>query len=550
MSDGFEQQDSLRLPPHTGNGSATVSVSTTPRKPMATPTPAQDDTEASRASSDWITPATEERGFGQYLELIWGGRWIVLTAVIAAVAGAIFYVERATKVYQADATLLVSPLPSTNAVAGLGLIQASSDPLRDIETGAGFVTTTSVAHRVSQRLGTKRSAQDLLSHVKATPIAESDSVDIAATDSTAKGAQRLANAFVNAVVADRTAALQQQLDLLIPAFTARINALPPGDGAARSALGAQLAELEALRQSGDPNLRVQALADLPSSPISPRKTLTVVAALFGGLVLGIGIVFMTQLMDPRLRREQDLRERFRIPILARVPAPRPRRWRRGPGPLTPDAVTPEAADAYATIRSALVGAKRDSGAPTTHRGPGRIVLVTGASPFDGKSTTAINLASALAAISDRVTLIEGDLRRPSLGRALGVEPEVGMENVLQGTTGLKEAMTILPAEPHPVRMILSSRNGATPQPILPSQLHAVLLAASKISDWVVVDAPPLMFAPDLLSGSRHLDAVLLVVRLGNTNVSNLVETAEMLAQHHVRPLGFVVVGTSGHPDYY
>jgi Mrp family chromosome partitioning ATPase len=59
-----------------------------------------------------------------------------------------------------------------------------------------------------------------------------------------------------------------------------------------------------------------------------------------------------------------------------------------------------------------------------------------------------------------------------------------------------------------------------------------------------------MFAPDLLSGSRHLDAVLLVVRLGNTNVSNLVETAEMLAQHHVRPLGFVVVGTSGRPDYY
>lgn len=546
MPDGFEQHDNLWLPPHTGNGSATVTVSATPRKLMATR--AQEDSEESRATADWITPPAEERGFGQYLELVWGGRWIVLAAVIAAVAGAIFYVERATKVYQADATLLVSPLPGTNTVSGLGLIQASSDPLRDIETGAGFVTTTSVAHRVSQLLRTRRTAQDLLSHVKATPIAESDAVDIAATDSTALGAQRLANAFVNAVVTDRTAALQQQLDLLIPAFTARINALPTTDGAARSALGGQLAELEALRQSGDPNFRVQALADVPSSPISPRKTLTVVAALFGGLVLGVGIVFFTQLMDPRLRREQDLRERFNIPILARVPAPRPRRWRRGPGPLTPDSVTPEAADAYATIRSVLIAAKRDSADATRRRG--RIVLVTGASSFDGKSTTAINLAAALAATSDRVTLIEGDLRRPSLGRALGVRPEVGLENVLQGETGLKEAMTMLPAEPNPVRMVLSSRNGATPQPVMPSQLHAVLLAAREISDWVIVDAPPLMFAPDLLSGSRYLDAVLLVVRLGNTNVENLVETGEMLAQHRVRPLGFVVVGTHGRPDYY
>ncbi|MGI9185282.1 MAG: Wzz/FepE/Etk N-terminal domain-containing protein [Solirubrobacteraceae bacterium] len=512
------------------------------------PTRAPDDSDAQSDSANWITPPDEKPGFGQYLEVLWDGRWIVLVTIVAALAGAIFYVERATKVYQAHATLLVTPVSSTVSVSGLGLIQASSDPLRDIETGAGFVTTTPVAQRVSGILKTRRSAQDLLTHVVATPVAESDSVDVAATGSTAQGAQALANAFVNAVVQDRTTALRHQLAVLIPALQARIAGLGSSDGGARAALGAQLAELETLLQSGDPNFRVQALADAPSSPISPRKTLTVVAALFGGLVLGVGLVLLTRLLDPRLRREQDLRERFSVPILARVPAVRRRRWRRGGGPMTPDSVAPEAADAYATVRSVLVAAKRASPDATTRRG--RIVLVTGASPFDGKSTTALNLAAALAASSERVILIEGDLRRPSLGAALGVKPDIGLESVLQGNAGVKDAVLTMPAGANEVQMLLASRNGATPQPLMPSRFQAVLLAVRESHDWVVIDAPPLIYAPDLLSGSRYLDAVLLVVRLGNTNTENLVETAEMLAHHNVRPAGFVVVGTSGRPDYY
>jgi Mrp family chromosome partitioning ATPase len=501
--------------------------------------------------SDWITPPEEERGFGRYLEAVWGGRWIVLATVIAALICAIVYVESATPVYQADASLLVTPLPSADSVSGLGLIEASSDPLRDIETGAGFVNTSSVAQRAKAILHTKRSSQDLLKNIKATPVAESDTVDVAATDDTAAGAQRLANAFARGVVLDRTLALQHQLDVLIPALQARISKLGAGDGATRSALGGQLAELETLRQSSDPNLRVQATADAPTSPISPRKTLTVVAAIFGGLVLGVGLVFLTQLLDPRLRREQDLRDRYKIPILARVPRVGRRRWKGGGGPITPDKISPEAGDAYATIRSVLVAAKRSS-PPTTPR-RGRIVLVTGASPYDGKSTTAINLANALAASSERVILVEGDLRRPSVGLALEVKPKVGLESVLYGETGLKEALIPMAngdTGADQVQMLLASRNGSSPQPIMPSRLQAVLLAAREISDWVVVDAPPLIYAPDLLSGSRYLDAVLLVVRLGNTNVKHLAETAEMLAYHSLRPTGFVVVGTSGRAEYY
>ncbi len=66
----------------------------------------------------------------------------------------------------------------------------------------------------------------------------------------------------------------------------------------------------------------------------------------------------------------------------------------------------------------------------------------------------------------------------------------------------------------------------------------------------MVDAPPLIYAPDVLSAADLFDDVLLVVRLGNTNIRNLDETAEMLAHSGIRPAGLVVVGTSGHREYY
>ncbi len=497
-------------------------------------------------TSEWIVPAREEGGFSRYLEIVWSGRWIVLLALIAALGGAAFYLARASKVYEAHASLLVTPLPSgSDSLSGLGLIQSSSDPLRDIETGAGFITTTDVAARAKIALRDPRSPAELLTHITASPVAESDTVDVAAKDGSPQAAQRLANAFVTATVSNRTALLKQQLAILIPQLQARLKAVAFGDSATQSALAGQLAQLEALQNGQNPNLRVQALADLPTSPVSPRKTLTIAAAAFGGLVLGIGLVFIVQLLDPRLRREEDLRERFQLPVLARVPRARRGMRRRG-GPMFPEAVSPEATDAYRSLRSVLLSGNRSQPDP----GAGRIVLVTGPSPSDGKSTTAINLAGALADYSERVTLVEGDIRRPSIGAALGFSPEEGMQSVLNGDISLKDAVTPVETGSTEVQMLLANRDGGTVQPVSPDSLQDVLLAARETSDWVVVDAPPLIYAPDLLTASALLDAVILVVRLGNTNMRNLEELAEMLAQHGVRPLGFVVVGTSGRPDYY
>ncbi|HWF73610.1 MAG TPA: oligosaccharide flippase family protein [Solirubrobacteraceae bacterium] len=523
--------------------------------PEQTPSTEQQRAAAVSPGADWIVPADTERSFAAYISAIWAGKWIVIAVVVAALAGAVAYVEVASKVYQAHAQLLITPLPANASVAGLGLIQQSAVPQNDIETGAGFVTTTSVAQRVVGILGSKQTPQHLLTEITVSPVANTDDVDIAAQASTPAQAVRLADAFANATVADRTAALNTLLNQRIATIKGQITSLGNNNVPAKNALEAQLGQYETLQTGSNPNVRVQALANLPTSATSPKKALTLVAGLVGGIVAGVGLVFLIQLLDPRLRREDELREGFKLPILARVPrAPRRTRKRRG-GPMVPNQLTPEAHDAFRTLRAVLSSRKSDN------RG-GRTVLVTGPTPFDGKSTTAINLAATLAASDERVLLIEGDIRRPSIGAALNIampedaaSPLETDESVLFGRFTLEDALvdTALAEgenSPH-LRMLLAPhRNGSDAPPMSPAAFRAMLTAARSITDWVVIDAPPLIYAPELLSASGMVDDVILVVRLGNTNLGNLTETAEMLAQYGIRPTGFVVMGTSGHSEYY
>jgi len=254
-------------------------------------------------------------------------------------------------------------------------------------------------------------------------------------------------------------------------------------------------------------------------------------------------------LDPRLRREEQLRELYSLPILARVPKERraptftlgKRRFGIGPRErerraLPPGELSAATLESYRTLRTMLAAQRRDDG-------NSRSVLVTGPSPSEGKTTTAINLASSLALAGNRVILIEADFRRPTVGEALGVRARVGIGDVLLGNVSLEDALVLAPPFGDNLCALLVDRADDWLAEVLSlPAAEALLEDAKRLADYVVLDSPPLTQVIDAMPLARQVDDVVLVTRLGSSNLTQLAHLGDLLDQNGIKPAGFVVVG--------
>ena len=492
----------------------------------------------------------EQQGLRRYASVIRERYRMIIATVAICMIAAIAYVAVTDKTYEADADLLVTPLTGSDDVpTGLSVIRESNDPTRDVETVARLVTTRDVAGRVRRELGVDMSPQELLDSVAAAPVAQSNIVSITAEAGTPELARDIANGFGRSLVEDRTEQLHEQLDRAIERLSGQIEANPGAEGiTGPGSLSDQLSRLEALRAQDDPTIRLETPAAVPSSPSAPRPILSLFAGLLAGLVLGVGGAFALHAIDPRLRREEQLHERYRLPVLARIPRERKartavREGRRGKRrrALSPGQLSPATLEAFRTLR-AMLDASRGSDRE------GRSVLITGASPSEGKTTTAINLAASLALAGYKVILLEADFRRPTIGETLGVRPHVGVSQVLLGHVPLEKALVSTESFGEQLQLLLVHEADPWLAEVLSLPTAAALLEdAKRIADFVIVDSPPLTEVIDALPLAQQVDDVVLVVRLGTTNLSRLGRLGDLLAQNGIKPTGFAVVGV-GHSD--
>ncbi len=507
---------------------------------------------------DWRHPSLEQPGLSRYLAILRERIWLIVACVAVTTAAALVYLAVADKTYEAEADLLVTPVSAEEQVPGAGLISESPDPTRDVETAARLVTQRDVAARVARELGLETRPVDLLSQVTAEPVAQSNIVAVTASDSSPTRARELANAFGAAAVQERTDQLHSALDRLIPGIEGRIEAAGGSDQASPSLVD-QLATYETLREGSDPTLRLETRAATPEAAASPRPKLTILAGIFAGLVLGVGGAFLLHAIDPRLRREEQLRELYRLPVLARIPrearAPTadlgPRRMGIGPRhrerrALAPDQLSPMTAEAYRTLR-AMLSAQHEGEAG------GKSVLITGPSPSEGKTTTAINLATSFARGGSKVILIEADFRRPTVGAALGVKPRVGIGRVLLGRTSLERALVAVEPFGDDLRLLLvGGADESVPEVLSLPTAAALLEEAERLADIVIIDSPPLTEVIDALPLAQRADDVVIVVRLGSSRITQLQRLGDVLEQNGIDPTGFAVVGvgTSEKETYY
>lgn len=509
--------------------------------------------------SDWLQPREETQSVIRYLETI-RDRWrLVLAATLIAALAALLYVVAAPRVYKAEADLLITPVSSSDTTtSGLGLLTVSSDPTQVVSTAARLAKTPAVGAVVKSRLHSPQSPEAILGNVTVEPVAQSNLIAIIAQSGSGPGAARLANAFAGAVVQVRTQQLHAEIAAILPRLRAQLGTLPVRERTGPGSLGERISTLEALGAASDPTTRLAAPAAVPPGPSSPRPKLALAAGIIGGLIIGLGVAFASQALDPRLRREEQLRDLFRLPLLARIPklhnvgaatawppflAPVGQRTglpmlaqhpNSGPGPLTPGQLTPAATEAYRTLRATLVATLGDAR---------RSILVTSSAPGEAKTTTAINIAHSFAHAGYKVILIEGDMRRPTIAGALGIRPGLGIGAVLIKRAELEESLVTTRQYGKNLRFLLVERMATALAERLSLPTARELVAdAEAIADIVIIDSPPLTEVVDALPLAQEVGGVLVMARLGTSRLNRLAHLGEMLQQGGVTPVGIAVVG--------
>jgi capsular exopolysaccharide synthesis family protein len=311
------------------------------------------------------------------------------------------------------------------------------------------------------------------------------------------------------------------------------------------------------------NIRVVDPALAPASPSRPQKARNILLAVLVGLVGGIGLALFREYLDNTVKSPDDIESLTGLPSLAVVPSlpglrtthNRFSRLAREAAPQSASGprvellsyIQPKSqiSEAFRALRTSLLLSQADH--------PPQVILVTSALPREGKTTAAVNLAVTLAQLGDRTLLMDSDLRKPGIRRALNltIGKEVGLSSYLAGVSTLDE-VTI----PHPT---INNLVALTTGPVPPSP--ADLLSSHRMREaivelrhrfkFIVIDSPPVMAATDAVILSALTDGVLLVVRSGETPKEAFTRTRDLLAAVKCRLLGVVLNAVdSSAPDYY
>lgn len=482
-----------------------------------------------------LSSRRDEGAFGPYARAIRRHPWLVAGIALATLLISVAWLKTRTKEYEATAQILVTPVSDTT-VPGLPLLTDSVDPTRTLQTAATVLTSPKASLLAAQNLGEGWTPARISANVKVTPQGDSNIIAVTATETSAVAATESANAAAQASLDVRKTSLTDQVKVQLASLQARRKALGITDPTTSATLAGQIAALEQIRDGSDPNFSLlQSAGSAKATGASPK--LIIILALLGGLVIGTGAALLIEQLDRRVRDEDDLQERFPLPVLARVPLGR-RRANDDPSAMPEPAVR----EAFRTLQVQLEE-PGESGS--------RVVMLTSASMGDGKTTSAINLARALVAAGHKVVLLDLDLRKPDVGARLGVSSDV--LGLFRSNVRLSDLLVSVPST-RALRVLSAPPRGDI-SPVLEAlsrRLPELLEQARELADYVVIDTAPLGRVSDALRIAASADDVLLVARPGNTDGKELTVARELLEHMDVIPTGLIVIGSTNatRSDYY
>ncbi len=476
--------------------------------------------------------------------------WLVLAATLVAAVSSYVAAQRQPLVYESRTTLMSGrtiddPNPTTGQ---LSLAQQLA------ETYADIAKRDQIRRATADALGL-----DTLPQYNVSTVPNTQLLEIRVVDTVPERAQAVAQELANQLILlspassvedqDRLTFINDQLDDLenqINQTTADINDLQTQLAELNSAsdiqdtktqIGALQNKLSSLQtiysnllantQQGALNtLTIIEPANLPRRPIGPNVLTTVLLASAIGLALSGGAAYLLEYLDDSLKTPEEARRLLGAPVLgyiAEMPEDQ-ERWS-----YVAEHPRSAIAEAFRALRTNLEFVGPD--------GPVRSILVSSASSDDGKSSVATNLAIALAQAGKKVILIDADLRRPSIHRALDLPDKEGLSDVLQRDVFVGDV--IRSWQNDEVSVITGGTVTELAAELLASpKLEQVIATLHEMTDVLIIDGPPFFIAEAVVLASKA-DGVLFVLRPGQTSKKLASNVREQMVRTGAQLLGIV-----------
>lgn len=442
-----------------------------------------------------------ELNLQDYLKLL-RTRWVTVCVTVAiTLACAAAYTFLTTPLYQASTRLFVS----TAAGASLSeTYQGNRFSQERVVSYAELLKGETVAKRTIDKLGLEMRPAELQENITASAKQDTVLISVHVNDPSPVRARDIANAL-----SDEFVTMVRELET-------------PEDGS-----------------NPDSRVVVEQRASIPEKPVVPKKARNMGLGLILGVMLGIGAAVLRDMLDNTVKERATVEEIVGASLVGTVPLDKERRKQPD---ISFDSDNSAIAEAFRKLRTNLQFLAVDN--------PPRVMVITSSVPSEGKSTTAINIALALAEADHSVVLVDGDLRRPSLHKYLDLVGTVGVSTVLSGQVLLSEAVqkTRFPG----LSVLTSGVIPPNPSELLGSHSARNLLSELRSEfDYVIVDSTPLLAVTDAAILAAGADGVLIMTRYGYTKRDQLAHAVGSLKDVDAKLLGtvFTMVPARGGSSY-
>ena len=511
-----------------------------------------------------------------YINIVRSRKLVIIGAIVIVVVAAMIFTLLQAAVYESRVDILINSSQTVDLTSGNLVSASNSDSQLFVLTQARIIATKAMAEAVWDRLQSNYeelanqqadargvfipasipSPEDLGKSIKVQQLQNTNVFEIAASSGNPLLSKDIAQAYAEQFILDRQTSAVAKIDDLrkelwnqIQEMQTQIDNLaqqakqypagnvPPELTTETQQATSRQANLyerynnlgisEALQQKG---LEIIEPA-VAGKKVKPNIATNIIIGGLIGIVMGFALAFLVDYVDNTVKTREDFEKYYGTSIISEIPhMPIPNgKARKIIYFGKPESPT---AEGCRNLRTNLQFMNLE--------GKVRLVMITSASPEEGKTFVAVNLAAAMSEMGDKVVVVDADLRRPALEKFMERVPEKGLTDVIMGTSSAYAA--VVRTEYENLGMMMSGRKPPNPAALVASQAMDSLLQELEAScDYVFVDAPPVLAANDAVAMAPMMDGVILVASPGKTSREEARRTIKLLSKVDTKILGLVIV---------